>query len=95
MIVFSQFAGTSLWFAGNAVLPELKEEMGLSQYALSHVTSAVMLGFIGGTLVFGILSLSDRYSPVRLFFVSSIMGALTNAAVGWWASCHRQRPIQR
>ncbi len=86
MIVFSQFAGTSLWFTGNAVLPELKEEMGLSQYALSHVTSAVMLGFIGGTLVFGILSLSDRYSPVRLFFVSSIMGALTNAAVGWWAS---------
>ncbi len=86
VIVLSQFAGTSLWFVGNAVLPELKQAMGLSQYALSHVTSAVMLGFIGGTLVFGILSLADRYSPVKLFFISSMMGALTNAAVAWLAS---------
>ena len=86
VIVLSQFAGTSLWFVGNAVLPELKQAMGLSQYALSHVTSAVMLGFIAGTLVFGILSLADRYSPVKLFFISSLMGALTNSAVAWLAT---------
>lgn len=86
VIVVSQFAGTSLWFAGNAVLPELKEAMGLSQYALSQVTSAVMLGFIAGSMLFGILSLADRYSPVRLFFVCSILGALSNASVAWLAT---------
>lgn len=86
VIVLSQFAGTSLWFAGNAVLPELKEAMGLSRYAVSQVTSAVMLGFIAGTLIFGILSLADRYSPVKLFFISSLMGALTNSAVAWLAT---------
>jgi MFS family permease len=83
VIVLSQFAGTSLWFVGNAILPELKQALHLSQYAVSLVTSAVMLGFITGTLVFGILSLADRYSPVKLFFISSILGALTNAAVAW------------
>jgi MFS family permease len=44
-----------------------------------------MLGFVAGTLVFGILSLADRYSPVKLFFVSSLLGALTNSLVAWLA----------
>lgn len=86
VIVLSQFAGTSLWFVGNAVLPELKEALGLDQYAVSLVTSAVMLGFIAGTLVFAFLSLADRFSPVKLFLVSSLAGALTNASVAWIAT---------
>jgi MFS family permease len=86
VIVLSQFAGTSLWFVGNAVLPELKEALHLSQYALSQVTSAVMLGFIAGTLIFAFLSLADRYSPVKLFFISSLLGAFTNSSVAWLAT---------
>ncbi|HEX7846330.1 MAG TPA: MFS transporter [Chitinophagaceae bacterium] len=86
LIVLSQFAGTSLWFVGNAVLPELKQALHLSQYAVSGITSAVMLGFIAGTLVFAIFALADRFSPVRLFFISSLFGALFNSAVAWWAT---------
>ncbi len=86
VIVLSQFAGTSLWFVGNAVLPELKQELGLSQYAISLVTSAVMLGFIAGTLVFAFFSLADRFSPIKLFFLSSLLGALTNSAVVWFVN---------
>jgi MFS family permease len=85
IIVLSQFAGTSLWFVGNAVLPELKESLHLSQYALSLVTSAVMLGFIGGTLVFAFFSLADRFSPVKLFFISTLLGALANSSAAWLA----------
>lgn len=84
LIVIAQFAGTSLWFTGNAILPELKQSLHLSQYAVSHVTSAVMLGFVAGTLTFAFLSLADRFSPVRLFFISSLAGALFNAAIIWW-----------
>ncbi len=84
--MLSQFAGTSLWFVGNAVLPELKESLQLSQYAVSLVTSAVMLGFIAGTLVFAFFSLADRFSPVKLFFISSLLGALTNSAVVWFVT---------
>ena len=86
VIVLSQFAGTSLWFVGNAVLTELKQTLGLSQYAVSLVTSAVMLGFIAGTLVFAFFSLADRFSPVKLFFISSLLGALTNSAVVWFVT---------
>ncbi len=85
LIVLSQFAGTSLWFVGNAILPELKESLHLSQYAVSQVTTAVMFGFIAGTLVFAFFSLADRISPTKLFFFSSLFGAVTNVAVVWQA----------
>lgn len=85
LIVISQFAGTSLWFTGNAILPELKQSLHLSQYAVSYVTSAVMLGFVAGTLLFAFLSLADRFSPARLFFLCSILGALFNLAIISWA----------
>jgi MFS family permease len=86
VIVLSQFAGTSLWFVGNVILPELKESLHLSQYAVSQVTSAVMIGFVAGTLAFSFFSLADRFSPVKLFFISSLLGALTNASVAWLAT---------
>lgn len=85
VIVLSQFAGTSLWFVGNAILPELQKALTLNQYAVSLVTSAVMLGFIAGTLVFALFTLADRFSPVKLFFTCSLLGALSNLAVIWWA----------
>ena len=44
-----------------------------------------MLGFVAGTLVFAFLSLADRFSPARLFFISSLAGAFFNIAIIWWA----------
>ena len=80
-IVASQFAGTSLWFAGNAVLGDLQREWGLGADALGHATSAVQLGFIAGTLVFAFFALSDRFSPRALFFACSLLGAAANLLV--------------
>ena len=80
-IVFSQFAGTSLWFAGNAVLPELQKSLQLQNSALALLTSAVQFGFILGTLCFAILSLADRVSPRKLFLACALLGAFANAAV--------------
>ncbi|WP_276497657.1 MFS transporter [Pontibacter litorisediminis] len=80
-IVFSQFAGTSLWFAGNAVLPELQASLGLQQEALGLLTSSVQLGFILGTLCFAFFSLADRVSPRLLFLLCALLGAVANALV--------------
>ena len=80
-IVFSQFAGTSLWFAGNAILPELDRAFGLGAGAVATITSAVQAGFIVGTLVFAFANLSDRVSPRLLFLLCSALGALANGAV--------------
>ena len=42
---------TSLWFVGNAVLPDLLREVRLEGTSLGAVVSAVQLGFIVGTLL--------------------------------------------
>lgn len=79
-IVISQFAATSLWFAANAVMPDLERIGGLPASAVGSVTIAVQLGFIAGTLVFAWLSISDRFSPRIIFFLSTLAGATANAA---------------
>ena len=81
VIIVSQFAGTSLWFAGNAVLGDLQRQWGLPEDAVGHVTSAVQFGFISGTLLFAALAISDRFSPRLVFFACSILGAVANLAV--------------
>ncbi len=81
VIVASQFAGTSLWFAGNAVLGDLQREWGLAVAALGYVTSAVQLGFICGTLVFAFLAIADRYSPRLVFLLCALAGAIANLGV--------------
>ncbi len=81
IIVLSQFSGTSLWFAGNAVLQDLQQALVLENMVVSQVTSAVQLGFIIGTLVFSFFTISDRFSPSRVFFACALAGALTNLGV--------------
>jgi hypothetical protein len=80
VIILSQFAGTSLWFAGNAVLGDVQQQWGLAPDALGYVTSAVQAGFIAGTLVFAFFALADLFSPRIVFFACSLLGALCNAA---------------
>lgn len=78
VIVFSQFAGTALWFAGNTVLADLQSAYGLPDAALGWLTSAVQLGFIAGTLVFAYFALADAFSPRRIFLVCALAGAAAN-----------------
>lgn len=80
IIVIAQFLCTSLWFAGNAVMPDLIHEYNLQDSALGNLTSSVQFGFIVGTLLFAIFTLSDRFSPSKLFFVCAILGGATNFA---------------
>ena len=84
-IVFTQFAGTSLWFATNAILGELQILWALGDNALGYMTSAVQLGFIAGTLLFAFFMVSDRFSPRRVFFLCSLAGAFSNLLLDWLA----------
>jgi MFS family permease len=83
IIVFSQFCCTSLWFAGNAVVADLILGFGLDANALGYLTSAVQLGFIVGTLSFAVLTISDRFSPSKVFFICATLGALFNLGIIW------------
>jgi len=78
VIVIAQFLCTSLWFASNAVMPDLIQAFNLPKSALGNLTSAVQFGFIIGTLLFAFFTISDRYSPSKVFFVSALLGGAAN-----------------
>ena len=81
LIVISQFLCTSLWFAGNAVIPELALALDLPTAYIGDLTSAVQFGFIAGTLLFAVLTIADKFSPSKVFFFSSIIAGFFNLAI--------------
>ncbi|WP_282122227.1 MFS transporter [Algibacter mikhailovii] len=81
LIVFSQFCCTSLWFAGNGVILNLIETFNLEFSALGDLTSAVQFGFIFGTLIFALFTITDRFSPSKVFFYSAIIASLCNVLI--------------
>ncbi|WP_420574597.1 MFS transporter [Kordia sp.] len=83
IIVISQFFCTSLWFAGNGVMFELKTTFLLEESALGQITSILQFGFIIGTLIFAILSIADRYAPSTVFFACALFGAIFNGLLIW------------
>jgi MFS family permease len=81
LIVLSQFAGTSLWFVGNAILPDIQRSLNIQTNSPGNITSVVQLGFIAGTLIFAIFSIADRVTSAKVFFVSSLIAALSNVSI--------------
>jgi MFS transporter, DHA1 family, inner membrane transport protein len=83
VLVAAQFAGTSLWFAVNAVMPDLQRELGWATAAVGTLTSALQFGFIVGTLMFALLAIADRFSARAVFLICALAGAA--CTVGAWA----------
>ena len=83
LIVFSQFCGTSLWFASNGIMGPLTGHFSLPATALGDLTASVQFGFITGTLIFALLTLADRFPPSRVFFWSAVLGTLANLGLVW------------
>ena len=84
VLVVAQFAGTSLWFAVNAVMPDLQAELGWPDAALGALTSSLQFGFILGTLVFALGAVADRFPARRVFLFCSLAGALCTLGAWWW-----------
>jgi MFS family permease len=81
IIVVSQLFCTSLWFAGNSIIPDVVNDLHPEQDFLADLTSAIQFGFIAGTLVFAIFNISDHFSPSLIFFLSSILAGLFNLGI--------------
>lgn len=80
-IVIAQFLCTSLWFAGNAVLPDIIKNFPAETNLLANLTSMVQFGFISGTLIFAFFAISDIFSPSKVFFVCGITAAIFNLGI--------------
>ncbi len=86
-IVLAQLAGTSPWFAVNAVMPDLQRQFGWSSAAVGTLTASLQLGFIAGTLVFALLAVADRWSARKVFLLCALAAAgCTLAAVAMASS---------
>jgi MFS family permease len=81
IIVISQFFCTSLWFAGNAILPDLAKHFHLENANIAHFISAVQFGFITGTFTFALSGIVDRFVATRIFFVCSLLAAFCNISI--------------
>ena len=94
-IVFAQLLGTSLWFSANAAAPDLARAWHMTSADLGVLTNAVQLGFIGGTLLFALSGLADRFRASRIVLVCSLLGALFNAGFALLASNLTQATLFR
>jgi len=81
IIVISQFLCTSLWFAGNAIMPDLISHLNVSNEFLADITSAIQFGFIIGTLSYSVFTISDRFSPSKVFTLSAFFAAIFNLGI--------------
>lgn len=81
VLVISQFLCCSLWFTGNVILSDMTKDWLLNPTFLAHLTSSTQFGFITGTLIFAIFTISDRFSPSLVFFYSAILAGAFNLAM--------------
>lgn len=78
LLALAELLGMSLWFAGNAIAPQLQERWSLTGSQVGWLTTAVQLGFVAGTGVVAVLNLADIIPSRVLFAVSAVIGALAN-----------------
>ena len=81
LVVLSQWLGTSLWFSPSGAADGLMARLAIDGAAFGWLIAATQLGFIAGTLAFAATGFADRFGASRIFAVSCVAGAATNAAL--------------
>ena len=85
LLSISELLGMSLWFAGSAVAPQLRERWSLSGAEVGWLTAAVQLGFVAGTALSAFFNLADLIPARRFFAAAALLGAVANS---WLAAAH-------
>ena len=81
LLALAEMLGMSLWFAGNAVAPQLAAQWSLDGSQVGWLTTSVQLGFVAGTAAIAVLNLADVVSSRALFTAAALVGAACNAAL--------------
>jgi MFS family permease len=81
LLSLAELLAMSVWFTASAVGPDLQLRWGLSPSQVGWLTTAVQLGFVGGTAAAALLNLADIV-PARIYFASTaVLGGLANACL--------------
>ncbi len=81
VLLVSEVAAMSTWFATTASLPAIRAQVSLSPFHEALLTSSVQGGFVAGTLLSALLSLPDRFDLRRLFSAGAAVAGLANVAI--------------
>jgi MFS family permease len=81
LIATSELLGMSVWFAANAVAPQLALRWSLSAGEAGWLSTVVQLGFVLGTALAAVLNLADVLPARRYFGLCAVFAAMANAAL--------------
>ena len=81
LIALAELLGMSVWFAANAVGPQLADRWALTPAETGWLSTVVQLGFVGGTALAAVLNLADVLPARSYFSASAVAAAVANASL--------------
>lgn len=81
LIAVAELLGMSVWFAANAIAPQLAFRWSLTPSQTGWLSTVVQLGFVVGTAGAAVLNLADTLSSRWYFTVAATAAAVANAAL--------------
>ena len=81
LIALAELLGMSVWFAANAVAPQLATRWALSPGEVAWLSTIVQVGFVVGTATAAVLNLADVVPARAYFCAAGIAAALANLAL--------------
>ena len=81
LIALAELLGMSVWFAANAVAPQLAARWALTPAETGWLSTVVQLGFVGGMALAAVLNLADVVPARAYFTLSAIAAAVANASL--------------
>jgi Na+/melibiose symporter-like transporter len=77
----AELLGMSLWFTASAVAPHFRAVWDLTPGQTAWLTTAVQLGFVGGTALAAASNLADVIDSRVYFATAAVLAAIANAAL--------------
>jgi MFS family permease len=81
LIAIAELLGMCVWFAANAVAPQLAYEWQLTPGETGWLSTVVQLGFVVGTAAAALLNLADILPSRWYFATAAIAAGLANGAI--------------
>ncbi len=95
VLLVSEVAAMSTWFATTASLSAIRAKVSLTPFHEALLTSSAQAGFVAGTLFSALLSLPDRFDLPRLFCAGATIAGLANIAILFFEPGSAALPVTR
>lgn len=81
LITISQVLSLSLWFSATAIIPSIIQNIPLTDFQSSLLSSSVTIGFIVGTIASSVFGLADKLNAKSFFIFSTFIAGLANYGI--------------